>query len=334
MDEASVKWNKKRFDDIQNSLRPFLKSTGFKEADLAWIPISGINGDNITETSDACDWYSGPPLMDIFDQLPVEPRDPNAPLRFPVLDKTKDTNKIAVYGKVEQGTLRLGDKLALSPLNLPCQVLQIENFKDELIKLARPGDAVKVKLSALSEDNVNKGDVLCPRDQHMFSSQVLLAELDLLELRIPVLTKGSIYMMHIHTYSDLVIIQTIEWALETDSAGNEVRKEKPSMTKSGSKCMVRIQLKAPIPVEKESDLSALGRFTLRDEGKTIALGKVSKFVPFNKENLKRVTIPGQANKPNVSAGTVTDKSKEEVFDAETGKTVAKPAALGAIAEED
>jgi len=147
-----------------------LHSTGFKDSDLEWIPISGINGDNITEVSDACNWYNGKPLMDIFDSLPIEVRDPTAPLRFPVLDKTKEANKIAVFGKVEQGTLRLGDKLALSPYNLPCQVLQIENFKDEQVKFARPGDAVKVKLSNVGEDNVNKGDVLCPRDNHMFSS--------------------------------------------------------------------------------------------------------------------------------------------------------------------
>ena len=58
--------------------------------------------------------------MDIFDQLPIENRDPNAPLRFPILDKQKEQSKIVVFGKVEQGTMRLGDKLALSPNNLPC----------------------------------------------------------------------------------------------------------------------------------------------------------------------------------------------------------------------
>ena len=115
-----------------------------------------------------------------------------------------------------------------------------------------------------------------------------MAELDLLELRIPVLTKGSTFMMHIHTFASLVTVQTIEWAIEIDGAGNEVRKEKPSMTKSGSKCMVRIQSRYPIPIEKEADLPALGRFTLRDEGKTIALGRISKFVPFNKTNIKKV----------------------------------------------
>ena len=334
MDEASVKWSKKRFDDIKENLQPFLNTTGFKDDDLAWIPISGINGDNITENSEACSWYNGPPLMTIFDQLPVEERDPNAPLRFPVLDKMKEANKIVVFGKVEQGTVKLGDKLALSPSNLPCQVLSIENFKDEFVKFARPGDACKLKLSYLAEENVNKGDVLCPRDNHMFSSQVLLAELDLLELRIPVLTKGSTFMLHIHTFSDLVTIQTIEWAIEIDGSGKEVRKEKPSMTKSGSKCMVRIQSRNPIPVEKEADLAALGRFTLRDEGKTIALGKVSKFVPYNKENIKKVAVPGNYAKPNIGQGTTIDKSKDEVYDAETGKIVEKKPALGAIAEED
>lgn len=170
MDEASVKWSKKRYDDIRDNLLPFIKSTGFREEDLAWIPISGINGDNITEKSGACDWYNGPPLMQIFDELPVENRNPDAPLRFPVLDKDRDANKNFVLGKVEAGTLRLGDKLALAPNNLPCQVLQIENFRDEMVKLARPGDAVKVKVSYLQEDMINKGDVLCPRDDPMHSS--------------------------------------------------------------------------------------------------------------------------------------------------------------------
>lgn len=67
MDEPSVKWNKKRYDEIQENLLPFLINTGFREEDLSWIPISGLNGDNITEKTDSCDWYDGPGLIDIFD---------------------------------------------------------------------------------------------------------------------------------------------------------------------------------------------------------------------------------------------------------------------------
>lgn len=104
------------------------------------------------------------------------------------------------------------------------------------------------------------------------------------------------------------------------------------MTKSFAKCLVRIQSRNPIPVEKCSDLSALGRFTLRDEGKTIALGRITKFVPFNRENVKKVAVPGQFAKP--TDGNTVDKSKNEVYDAETGKVSSAASALGAIAEGD
>lgn len=141
-------------------------------------------------------------------------------------------------------------------------------------------------------------------------------------------------MMHIHTFSDLITIQVIEWAIEKDNQGVETRKEKPPMTKSFAKCLVRIQSRNPIPVEKCNDLAALGRFTLRDEGKTIALGRITKFVPFNRDNVKKVAVPGQFAKSAAGDGTTVDKSKNEVFDAETGKVTTKKPDLGAIDEDD
>jgi peptide chain release factor subunit 3 len=41
----------------------------------------------------------------------------------------------------------------------------------------------------------------------------------------------------------------------------------------------RIQTRVPIPLEKHDFLPQMGRFTLRDEGKTIAIGKVLKYKP-------------------------------------------------------
>lgn len=46
----------------------------------------------------------------------------------------------------------------------------------------RPGDNVQLKISYLDEDEIFKGDVLCPRDNPMQSSMVLEAEIELLEL--------------------------------------------------------------------------------------------------------------------------------------------------------
>jgi len=200
----------------------------------------------------------------------------------------KDGNRSIIFGKVEQGTVRLGDRLSLAPSNLPCQVLNIINDKQQQVPYGRPGDNLQLKISYLEEDQIFKGDCLCPRDNPMAVSNVLECELELLDLLKPIFSKGSQCMMHIHTYADDVTIKEIKWAKETNADGEEVKKDMPKFTRSGARCLVRIATKNPIPVEKISECAPLGRFTLRDEGKTIAIGRVARFIPYNKDKLAAI----------------------------------------------
>lgn len=315
-----------------------MNSCGYSADDLFWVPISGLTGQNIVEPVDSsvCSWYSGPTLLEILDNMPIgEDRNAEAPLRIPVLDKMKDSNRSIIFGKVEQGTVRLGDRLALSPRNLPCQVLNIINDKQQQVAYGRPGDNVQLKISYLDEDEIFKGDVLCPRDTPMMTSEVLECELELLELQRPIFSKGSQCMMHIHTYADDVNIKDIKWAIEKDpNTGEESKKDMPKFTRSFAKCLVRIGMKAPIPVEKVTDCGALGRFTLRDEGKTIALGRVLRYIPYNKD---RAAQPRPAATSAATATTSTpaeDKVAPVVFNLETGETEAVPKPLAGIAEEE
>jgi peptide chain release factor subunit 3 len=76
-----------------------------------------------------CNWYSGPTLLEILDALDLPPRDPEGPLRIPVLDKMKDRGTV-MFGKIESGTVKLGDQLSLMPSNLLCQVATIYDSKN------------------------------------------------------------------------------------------------------------------------------------------------------------------------------------------------------------
>jgi peptide chain release factor subunit 3 len=82
---------------------PFLLQTGFKESDVTWVPISGLNGDNIKDKVDpkVCSWYQGPSLVELVDKLPLEKRDPDGPLRIPVLDKWTEQGTRTIFGKIE-----------------------------------------------------------------------------------------------------------------------------------------------------------------------------------------------------------------------------------------
>lgn len=122
MDEPTVKWSKARWDEIVDGVTPFLHATGFKPEQIHWVPISGLAGDNMKDRVDkaVCDWYDGPSLIELVDKLPLEERNPNGPLRVPILDKLIDAGGRTIFGKVESGTLRIGDKCLLSPSELSC----------------------------------------------------------------------------------------------------------------------------------------------------------------------------------------------------------------------
>lgn len=65
----TTNWSKDRFDEIVNKLKVFLKSAGFKDADVTYVPCSGLSGENLVKpvsVEELLAWYSGPPLIKII----------------------------------------------------------------------------------------------------------------------------------------------------------------------------------------------------------------------------------------------------------------------------
>lgn len=232
MDEPTVKWSKERFNEIKESLSPFLANCGFDlETEVHWVPVSGLIADNIKDPVDKkqCSWYTGPTLLNLIDTLPAPSRDANGPIRIPIMDKIKDRG-VVIFGKVESGTVHMGDKLMLMPSNLPCQVLNVYNSKEEAVRYAKPGENVKIRLLHIDDENqVNKGDVLCNRDTPMPVSELFEAEVEILELLDykPILSKGYQCILHIHTSADEAVIKDIMVSYEKNDRGDVTEKQKP-----------------------------------------------------------------------------------------------------------
>jgi peptide chain release factor subunit 3 len=108
--------------------------------------------------------------------------------------------------------------------------------------------------------------------------------LDLVEFK-PILTKGYTCMMHIHTYHDEVTIKDIVKAWEKNDRGEVTEKMKPQFVRSQTRIICRIQTKGPVSLEKFDVMQQMGRFTLRDEGKTICVGKVLKYKPYDMKKM-------------------------------------------------
>lgn len=93
-------------------------------------------------------------------------------------------------------------------------------------------------------------------------------------------------------------------------------------------------------------MAQLGRFTLRDEGKTIGVGKVLRYKP-TKDTVLNLAKEETKSSSQAAATTTTTKApvKETFFDMDTGEEISKEehlkrkeerekAELNAIAEEE
>jgi hypothetical protein len=169
-------------------------------------------------------------------------------------------------------------------------------------------------------------------------TEVFEAELEVMELLEykPIISRGFTCMMHIHTFSDEVTIKDIVKTSEKDEKGEWVEKNKPQFAKSFQKVVCRITPKTPIALEKFSAIEQMGRFTLRDEGKTISVGKVLRYKPIEKGAAGAAMQKSLSNQKQLSELVTKDESVKQdvVFDMETGETRAAQPKLDAIAEGD
>lgn len=287
MDDCN--WKQARFDEIKKGLLPFLEKTGYSEKDLVFVPIAGLQGYNIAESvpKSTCNWYTGPTLMEILDDIELDQRNPSGPLRIPILDKMKDP-ALVMHGKVESGTVRLGDLLVVQPDGNPAQVLQLMDGKGRNVEYAAPGENVQIKINVADDDNIQRGFVLCNKEQPIPVTQIFEAEVDVLDLveYKPIMTKGYGCMMHVHTWQDEVIVKDIVKSWEKNDRGDVIEKLKPQFVRSQSKIICRIQVKTCVSLEKFDVIQQMGRFTLRDEGRTICTGKVLKYKPYDLKSVQ------------------------------------------------
>jgi peptide chain release factor subunit 3 len=273
MDDPSVEWSQDRYDEIVKKTGPFLKQNGYKlDQNVVYLPISGLAGDNLKERKGTASWYTGPTLWEVFDTLKLPERDRNKGFRIPLLEGFKDMGSTMGLGKVEQGTVKPGTKAILMPTKVPVLITSIA-IEDDEVSYALPGENIRLQLKGVDEEQVGKGFVLCPAVDPLppvrrFKAQVLVTEL--LEAR-PLITAGYNAILHVHTSVEECQIMKLYECTDMKTKKKEM---KPRFAKEGNLLVCGIEVVQPVGVAAFGETPQLGRFTLRDEGKTIAIGKI------------------------------------------------------------
>ncbi|CAI9722714.1 eukaryotic peptide chain release factor GTP-binding subunit ERF3A-like [Octopus vulgaris] len=277
MDDPTVEWSEKRYNECHDKLIPYLRKCGFNpKTDIYFMPVSGLTGAFLKDvvSEEVCPWFRGPALIQYLDDMPSLNRASDGPVRVPVVDRYKDMGTI-VIGKVESGSLSKNQTLCLMPNKVPVKIMQL--WSDDIeTDATSAGENVKIKLQGVEEEDVSPGFVICSPDNVCHTGKTFDAQIVILEHK-SIICAGYSAILHIHACAEEITIKHLLCLV--DKKTGEKTQLKPRFIKQDQVGLARIQVNGGmICLESFKDFPQMGRFTLRDEGKTIAIGKVLKVI--------------------------------------------------------
>jgi len=144
-----VDYNQKIYKSVVRKYSRFLKNINMNNA--AFIPVSGMKGDNIASTSTNMPWWKGSSVLSLIDTFKKERAPDDMPFRMPIQDVYKFTSmgdkRRILAGTIATGTLRTGDEVVFYPSGKRSKVLSIENFSAEKLHKVSAGMATGFTLT-------------------------------------------------------------------------------------------------------------------------------------------------------------------------------------------
>jgi len=198
----------------------------------------------------------------VDEYIPTPVRDTEKPFLMPVEDIfTIEGRGTVVTGKAERGILKLNEEVEIVGIR-PTQktvITGIEMF-NKLLDEAQSGDNVGLLLRGLKKDDVERGQVIAKPGSVTPHTEF--------EAEIYILTKeeGGRHTPFFTGYKPQFYIRT------TDVTGDVALNQGTEMVMPGDTVNVMVKLIAPVALEEKQ------RFAIREGGKTVGAGVVSKII--------------------------------------------------------
>ncbi|TVY25568.1 Eukaryotic peptide chain release factor GTP-binding subunit [Lachnellula hyalina] len=280
MDDPTVEWSEKRYTECTTKLAQFLKATGYNlKTDVFFMPIAAQQSMGIKDRipKGVAPYYDGPSLLEYLDNMKTLERKVNAPFMMPINGKYRDMGTL-VEGKIESGVVKKQMSLIMMPNRDKVDVATVYGETEEETNAAQCGDQVRLRLRGIEEEDILPGFVLCSPKRLVHCVVAFEAQIRVLELK-TILSAGFNCVMHVHSAIEEVTFGALLHKLQKGT--NRKSKVPPSHAKKGDSIIARMEViggAGSVCVEKFEDYPQLGRFTLRDQGQTIAIGKITKLI--------------------------------------------------------
>ena len=153
------------FEDIKASYAQFLAKIGITPA--SFIPVSGMEGDNIAAPAQTMPWYTGLTVLQQLDLFTAVPEPEDLPLRLPVQGVYKFTERLdsrrIIAGTVDAGRVRAGDRVVLWPSGKRTTVKSLEYFNGPRPEYFAAGQAAGLTMT--EQIFIRRGEMVCREEE-------------------------------------------------------------------------------------------------------------------------------------------------------------------------
>ena len=207
-----VDYSERRFEEIRDEYLEFARRIGI--ANVACLPISAVNGDNVVDRSARTPWYRGPTLLEYLESVEVdEDRTQRLPFRLPVQWVNRPNADFRGFaGLIASGALRVGDPVRVGPAGTQSVVTRILGG-DRDLPVAVAGQSVTVTLR--DEIDVSRGDVL----SHPDSAPAVADEFEatVVWMHEQPMLRGRSYVMKIATKTVAATVMPLKYKLNVNT---------------------------------------------------------------------------------------------------------------------
>ncbi len=254
-----VKYDQKVFEQIKTDYTKFLNDIGL--VPKTFIPIAAFHGDNMVSNSKNMPWYKGDHILSVLDSFEkAAPKDQQV-FRMPVQDIYKFTeegdDRRIVAGRVETGTIKVGDDIVFLPSGKKNRIKSIEYFNGPKRTEAFAGQSIGFTYD--TEIYIKPGEVLCkvgeqlPQVSNKFKANIFW-------MGKQPLIKGKTYKLKIATQQVPVVVAEIVHVLNAAELSSS---QKPHIDRHEVGEIIFETMK-PVAFDLVTEIAETGRFVLVD----------------------------------------------------------------------
>jgi bifunctional enzyme CysN/CysC len=262
-----VDYAQQRFDDIVADYRAFAQSIGIEQ--FTPIPISGLNGDNITTKSERMPWYTGLALLPFLENVPVDGEHRvTQPFRMAVQWVNRPNLDFRGFsGWIESGAVKPGDSIRVLPSGRTSKIQSIVTF-DGTLKEAVAGQSVTLTLS--DEVDCSRGDLIVTADAPLEVADQFEATVVWMDEQ--EMLPGRPYRFKLGTSIATATITKPKYQIDVDTIAH-VAADTLALNAIG---VCNLSLDRPLPFDAYENNPDLGGFILIDRitNRTVAAGMI------------------------------------------------------------